>query len=183
MRTYKILNNQEENLGEYQITPIRDIDKYSIMKWRNEQIFHLRQQQPLTKKNQEKYFREVVDNLFQHEKPNQLLFSYLRREKCIGYGGLVHIDWLNMNAEISFVMKTELEKNQFAVHWTNFLKMLEKIAFVQLNLIKIYTYAFDLRPHLYDILEKNGYKREAKLKRHYNINSNFVDVVIHSKHS
>ena len=124
MRTYKILNKSQEELGEYQIVPIRDCDKYIIMKWRNEQIFHLRQQFPLTKKIQDKYFKEVVDNLFSQEKPNQLLFSYLKGELCIGYGGLVHIDWSNMNAEISFIMKTELEENQFTFQWTKFLDLL-----------------------------------------------------------
>lgn len=51
MRKYKCLNQQEFEYGEYQLVPIRHKDRYDIMQWRNEQIYHLRQAEPLTKKN------------------------------------------------------------------------------------------------------------------------------------
>ena len=46
---------------------------------------------------------------------------------------------------------------------------------------KIFTYAFDLRPNLYEVLENSLYKKEAKLKEHCLFNEKFIDVVIHSK--
>ena len=48
MNCYKALNNQEYSFNEYSIVPIRSQDRFSIMKWRNEQIYHLRQDKPLT---------------------------------------------------------------------------------------------------------------------------------------
>ena len=42
-----------------------------------------------------------------------VLFNYLHNGKCIGYGGLVHINWIDKNAEVSFIMDTELEENYF----------------------------------------------------------------------
>jgi hypothetical protein len=33
-----------------------------------------------------------------------LLFSFLKNGECIGYGGLVHINWIDQNAEISFMI-------------------------------------------------------------------------------
>lgn len=180
-RKYKILQKQSFSAGDYQIVPIRDEDKFLIMKWRNEQMYHLRQNEILTPEKQEKYYREVVDKLFEQDKPEQILFSYLHKGQCIGYGGLVHINWDKKTAEVSFIMDTQLEKNEFDKHWSIFLSLLEQVAFDQLSLTKIFTYAYDLRPHLYEALEKNGFVLAQRLKNEVKINNKFFDVVIHEK--
>ena len=180
MRAYKCLCKQIYSLDEYQIVPIRDQDRYEIMQWRNEQIYHLRQDKPLDKETQDRYFKTVIAKLFDENNPNQILFSYLENGVCIGYGGLVHINWLDKNSELSFIMKTEKEL-QFNLHWTNFLKLIEHVVFKDLKFHKIFTFAFDLRPHLYKVLEENGFHREAILNEHCNFNDGYIDVVIHSK--
>ena len=180
MPKYICLQHQEQHLGDYSIVPLRYEDRFCIMKWRNEQIYHLRQARPLTEDDQQRYFDNVVAKLFETPKPEQILFSYLEKGVCIGYGGLVHINWIDNNAEISFIMDTRLEKEHFAEHWSNYLTMLKSVAFDDLGLHKIYTYAFDLRPHLYTMLEVNGYKREATLKEHCLFNGEYKDVVLHS---
>lgn len=181
MRTYKALNKQIYSEGIYSIVPIRFEDRTDIMQWRNEQIYHLRQSQPLTIQNQDNYFNTIINQLFEAEKPNQLLFSYLENDTCIGYGGLVHINWVDKNAEISFVMNTELEKDKFKFHWGVFLQLLENIAFNELNFHKIFTYAFDLRQHLYPVLKASGFYEEARLKEHCYFDGKYLDVVINSK--
>src|SRR5690606_2401803 len=133
------------------LVTIRYQDRFDIMKWRNEQIFHLRQNKVLTEEDQAHYFSNVVSKLFDQIQPNQILFSYLENEKCIGYGGLVHINWVDKNAEISFILNTEIEADLLEMHWKTFLSLIEKLAFEELGLHKIYTYAFDLRPYLYPI--------------------------------
>lgn len=180
MSYYKYLKQQQFSLGRYSIVPIRYEDRFDIMKWRNEQIYHLRQSRPLTEEDQQCYFDNVVAKLFNHPRPDQFLFSYLDRECCIGYGGLVHINWIDKNAEISFIMNTQLEKDCFMAHWSNFLTMLKELAFKELGLHKIYTYAFDLRPHLYSVLESNGFVREATLKDHCLFQGEYKDVVLHA---
>ena len=75
----------------------------------NEQIFHLRQFEPLTKIKQDLYFTNIVSKLFKEEQPNQILFSFLKNGECIGYGGLVHINWIDRHAEISFIINTILD--------------------------------------------------------------------------
>ena len=180
MPQYICLQHQEQHLGDYSIVPLRYEDRFSIMKWRNEQIYHLRQARPLTEDDQQCYFDNVVSKLYDNPKPDQILFSYLEKGVCIGYGGLVHINWIDRNGEISFIMDTQLEKEHFAEHWSNYLTMLKAVAFDDLGLHKIYTYAFDLRPHLYTMLEANGYKREATLKDHCLFNGEYKDVVLHS---
>lgn len=178
---YSCLRQQEYTRDNYKITPIRYEDRMSIMKWRNEQIYHLRQTEPLTETKQNHYFNEVVARLFEEDKPSQILFSYLEDHVCIGYGGLVHINWQDSNAEISFIMDTRLEQEYFHHHWGIYLAMIEQVAFDELHLHKIYTYAFDIRPHLYEAIEKHGYIRDATLKEHCFFNGKFRDVVIHSK--
>lgn len=178
---YKVLNNQIFKEGVYSLVPIRMVDRYDIMQWRNEQIYHLRQNRPLTEADQDAYFENIVAKLFDQERPNQVLFSYLENGKCIGYGGLVHINWIDKNAEISFIMDTALEKEFFSFHWQTYLRLIEKVAFEELLLHKIYVYAFDLRAHLYETLEKYGFFKDAVLNDHCFYDGKFIDVVIHSK--
>jgi len=178
---YTFLQKNVFRRGDYTIVPVRYRDRMDIMRWRNEQIYHLRQNKPLSAADQETYFRDVVARLFEQERPDQVLFSYLEKDVCIGYGGLVHINWTDRNAEISFVMNTALEKEKFAFHWNTYLSLIASVAFDELGMHKIYTYAFDLRPHLYRALEDSGFTREAVLKEHCLFNGSFIDVVIHSK--
>jgi RimJ/RimL family protein N-acetyltransferase len=181
MKSYTILHNQKFSSGIYSIVPIRYEDRIDILKWRNEQIYHLRQEKLLTEKAQNHYFDTVVNTLFDQEKPNQILFSYLENDICIGYGGLVHINWIDKNAEISFVLNTFLEKQSFSKHWGIYLRLIEQVAFRELELYKIFTFAFDLRPHLYQALEAAGFVKEATLKRHCVFDGTFKDVIIHAK--
>jgi len=180
-KAYKVLTQNSFSKDEYSIVPIRYEDRFKIMEWRNEQIYHLRQSEPLTKESQDSYFKNVVANLFDEEKPSQILFSYLKDGECIGYGGLVHINWIDRNAEISFIMKTELEEKEFKKHWGIYLNLIEQAAFKELKLHKIFTYAFDLRPMVYEVLENKSFNKEAVLKDHCFFEGDFIDVVIHSK--
>lgn len=181
MRRYKCLNKQEYTNGLFHLTPIRDEDKLRVLKMRNEQIYHLRQAEELTIELQEIYFTDVIANLFDQERPSQILFTLLRDEEFIGYGGLVHINWIDKNAEVSFIMKTELEKISFEYNWKNYLVLIENVAFKELRLHKIYTYAFDVRPYLYPVLEVSGFHEEARLLEHCYFNGKYIDVVINSK--
>ena len=178
---YKCLTKSSIKIGMYKIIPIRYEDRLDIMRWRNDQLYHLRQDKPLTEKNQDSYFNDIVLNLFNKEQPSQLLFSFLENDKCIGYGGLVHINWIDKNAEISFVMDTFLEKSSFDKYWNTYLLLIEKLAFDDLKLHKLFVYAFDLRPHLYKVLENANYINDARLTEHCFFNNQFLDVVIYSK--
>lgn len=180
MPNYRCLQNQEKRLGIFTLVPLRFEDRFLIMKWRNEQIYHLRQARPLTEDDQQRYFDTVISRLYDEPNPDQILFSYMEKDVCIGYGGLVHINWIDRHAEISFIMDTSLEADHFAEHWSNYLTMLKSVAFDDLGLHKLYTYAFDIRPHLYPIFEAEGFVREATLKDHCLCQGAYKDVIIHS---
>jgi RimJ/RimL family protein N-acetyltransferase len=77
-------------------------------------------------------------------------------------------------------MKTELEKNRFEEIWIRYLELIKSVAFEELKFHKLFTYAFDIRPHLYPALEKAGLKEEARLKNHVFFDNNWKDVIIHS---
>jgi hypothetical protein len=182
MRSYKCLSVNHFKNGPYSLVPIRDEDKYEIMKWRNEQIDILRQKELLTKEMQENYFKTVINKLFNQQHPNQLLWSFLENNKLIGYGGLVHIDWESKNGEISFLIETQRStiSENFVNDFHIYLNLVKEIAKQQLNFIKIYTYAFDIRKNLYEILLQSNFIEEARLKSHVIINNKDYDVLIHS---
>lgn len=181
MNIYKALNTQTYTTAEFSLVPIRFEDRLDIMKWRNEQIYHLRQESPLSVENQEIYFSTVIDKLFDQVQPQQILFSFLENGVCIGYGGLVHINWIDKNAEISFIMNTKLEEARFENLWTAYLKLIEQVAFTDLKFHKIFTFAFDLRPKLYEALVCADFKEDARLVEHCFFDGKYIDVLIHSK--
>ena len=170
------LDKQIFKLDEFTLQPIRDEDKFSIMSWRNDQLYHLRQEKPLSVSDQEHYFNTVVSDLFTKSQPNQILFSFDKDSEFIAYGGLVHIDWITKSAEISFVMDTQLESSFFVDFWTSFLILMEEVAFDELNFNKIFTYAFDVRPLLYEALKIRNFEEELSF-----INEDNKAVRIHSK--
>ena len=181
MNKYICLNKQIYQNSEFSIIPIRFSDKYKILKWRNEQIFHLRQSKILTREDQDFYFSNVINKIFQEINPTQILFSFLKNGKCVGYGGLVHINWIDSNAEISFLIDTKLQNDSFDEFWTNYLELIELVAFEDLRLHKIYTFAFDLRKNLYNVLERNKFNLECRFKEHIFFENTYIDAVVHSK--
>ncbi|MCD6067569.1 MAG: Acyl-CoA N-acyltransferase [Bacteroidetes bacterium] len=182
MRSYQCLHINEFSEGSYSLVSIRDEDKYAILKWRNEQIDILRQQAPLTQEQQDLYFKTTVASLFEQEQPGQLLWSFLENGKLIGYGGLVHIDWINKTGEISFLTETSRNqsKDQFISDWSTYLSILKRIAKDHLHFASIHTYAYDIRPNLYIALENSGFTETKRIKGFIEINKELKDVVIHT---
>jgi len=178
---YKNLFYTQNKVDDFSLVPIRMEDRELIRTWRNEQMYHLRQNKPLTEADQTRYFNEVVVPLFSQEQPEQYLFSYVKQGECIGYGGLVHINYMRQSAELSFIMNTSLESSEFHLHWANFLTLIEPIAFTALALNRIFTYAYDLRPHLYPVLTECGFLLERCIPNALLIEGKPIKAVIHSK--
>lgn len=183
MRAYKCLNKNHFTESDYSLTPIRDEDKYAIMEWRNTQIDILRQQSPLTKEGQEGYFKTVIEKLFEKDKPEQILWSFLLNDHLIGYGGLVHIDWEAKHGEISFVLNNERNNNVnlFEKDWSVYLNMISQIAFNELGFNKIHTYAYNIRDYYFKVLYEHQFEVEGRLKGHILINNKLEDILVLSK--
>ncbi|MDA8566773.1 GNAT family N-acetyltransferase [Schleiferiaceae bacterium] len=179
-RAYKVLSQQVFEEGDYQLVPIRHEDQYDIMKWRNEQINLLRQKEVLTIKEQNQYFNTVVNNLFTVNRPNQLLFSFLKNNVLIGYGGLVHIDWDSLNGEISFLLDPKLmQPKTYSKLSDIYLPLIKEVA-NQANLKKVYTYGYDLDGARFLPLYRNGFELEAYLHEHVKVDGATIGVRIYS---
>lgn len=184
MSEYKCLGNQEFALNSLKIVPIRDSDKFKILNWRNDQISILRQKREISQKEQEDYFQNVIKNQYAQEQPNQILFSYLDNSDLIGYGGLVHIDWDNRNAEISFLLDSNLNTNKslFLEYFSSFIDLIKSVAFNELTFIKLHTTVYDIKERLYYIetLNDKGFIKEANLKNHLISAGRLCDMHIYS---
>lgn len=178
---YKILKD-EFVMGDYSIVPIRDQDKFKIMKWRNDQLNILRQSKPLTETQQIDYFENVVKPDFSLAQPNQILVSYFLKGELIGYGGIVHIKWIDKRGEVSFLLETDRNRNikTFQEDYAIFLNLIKNVAFNVLGFHKLTTEAFDLRPYLVETLIANGFVMEGRLRQHYVIEGKYVDSLLHA---
>jgi RimJ/RimL family protein N-acetyltransferase len=178
---YNCLNQQSFSHHSYQLIPIRLQDMQEIKNWRNEQMRVLRQKEPLTDEMQKQYYQFILLPAFSLNQPDQILFSFLIEERCIGYGGLVHIDWISQRAEISFLLATERSKDsvQYRQDFAIFLHLIKMAAFQTLQFHRIYTETFDIRPVHLSVLEQNGFIFEGRMREHVWIENQFVDSLIH----
>ena len=80
---YNCLGQNEFQKGGFKIIPIRYEDRFNIMKWRNEQTYHLRQDKLLTEVDQEAYFNNIVTKLYKEVEPSQILFSFMNGENAL----------------------------------------------------------------------------------------------------
>ena len=180
-KKYSFLASNKFCLDEYCLVPFMEQEMELIRKWRNEQIDYLRQNKPLTKDEQSKYYHQVIKKSFYEKKPEMILFSFILKNNCIGYGGFVHIDWNLKKAELSFVLDTnrteklETYKKEFSI----FLKIILNIGFKQILFHKIFTETFDIRPNTILVLEKAGFVLENRLSSKNYINGSYVDSLFH----
>ena len=182
MNSYKALNKQVYNFEDFSIVPIRHKDMLKIMNWRNTQIIHLRQKIELTIEKQEEYYEKVIKNLFNNEQPSQLLFSFLEKKICIGYGGLVHMNWEDKRAEMSFLVNPVIASNieAYEISFSSFIKLIKKVCFEEIKFNKLYTETYSNRLKHIKILEKNEFVIEGILREHIIQNSKFQNSILHS---
>ncbi len=181
---YKILNRNIFSKENLSIVPIRYEDRYKIMGWRNEQIYHLRQSVKLTKKTQDIYFDNVLSKHFNEKNPQQILFTYLEEEKCIGYGGFVNINWIDKRAELSFLIDTSLKGNfqRYSYYFSNFINLIKIAGFEEIGFNRIFTETYSFRKNHIKILERNNFIYEGMMKEHiFMIEDNkFYDSILHA---
>jgi RimJ/RimL family protein N-acetyltransferase len=178
---YICLQRDYYQYQDYSITSFREEDIFLIKEWRNAQIDILRQKEPLTDKQQISYYENIVLPLMLTKEPSDILFSYLHQGECIGYGGLTHIDWIDRRAEISFLLSTSRihDAKLYEEEFTIFLTLLKKIAFAELELNRLFTETFDIRPLHVNIIHNNGFRLEGILREHVRIQGQYVDLLIH----
>lgn len=178
---YKCLSKEKYSFNSYSLITIRNQDIFRIKDWRNEQIIILRQNLLLTDEDQISYFNRYVFPLLQQIHPRQILFSYLKDEKLIGYGGLTNIDWLSKRAEVSFLLDNKRTKNYqlYKEEFKIFLILIKLIAFEDLRFNRLFTETYDIRSYHISTLEESNFSYEGRLRKHVLIDGKLVDSVLH----
>ena len=181
-RHYNFLPDNKYHLNEYCLVPLREEDIELIRKWRNEQIDILRQNKEISVSEQNQYYKISIKKSFHVNKPQIILFSFLSLNKCIGYGGFVHIDWKKYSAELSFILDTKRIKNikKYEKEFSIFLKLILKLNQEQIKFKKIFTETYDIRQKHVKILEKMNFKYKKRNRDFKKIDGEWVDSLIHT---
>jgi len=168
--------------SEYYLIPVRKSDMYYIRNWRNSQIEVLRQKEKLTLKDQEKYFNELIQPSFSMQYPSQILFTYLKDKSRIGYGGFVHISWINRRAEMSFLLDPErvVNKNQYSYDFSIFIQLMKRICFSEIKFNRLFTETYEYRTFHISVLENSGFKPEGRMRQHIYHKGKYYDSLVHS---
>jgi len=178
---YLCLKSNYFESKKYHLTPLSNDHIESIRIWRNKQKDVLRQNQNIQKTEQITYFKKNIWPQSKILKPKNILMGFFHMNKLIGYGGLVHISWENRRAEVSFLLDDSIVKqlDLYEFEFSIFLNLIRQLAFQDLKLNKIFTETFDFRKKHIEILEKNSFYIEGRLKSHVCCNGKFVDSLIH----
>jgi RimJ/RimL family protein N-acetyltransferase len=152
-----------------------------IRVWRNAQMAILRQPKEISSLEQVKYFEEKIWPSMEHQNPLNILMTLCIDSKPIGYGGLVHINWTDERAEISFLVSPDRAANHdlYAADQRNFIELIRKVAFEDLHLNRLYTETYDVRPRHIQTLQECGFVLEGAMKSHAKVGDVFVNSLIH----
>ncbi len=179
---YKVLSASEYLHKSLKLTAIDSKYIQLIREWRNSQISILRQNQFISEEQQNIYFLNKVFPLFDSSNPEQILFNIFYEGKFIGYGGIVHISYDNKTGEISFLLNPSIEPDEFYESvFHDFLVLMDKVAFIEMGLNKLYTETFSSRSEHISMLENAGYIREGVRQSHLIINNHVADIYLHGR--
>ena len=178
---YTSLKQNKFSYNDYILVPIRCEDMERIRQWRNAQMSVLRQSIKLSPRDQKLYFENVIKSSFTNKEAKQLLFSFIKNNQLIGYGGLVNISWKDKRAEMSFLLDDQRAQNEFQYKedMANFIYLIKKVIFEEMKFNRVYTETFAFRTFHISILEENGYTKEGTLREHILESDKFYDSIIH----
>lgn len=178
---WSCLSRQSYQYSDYVIVPIRHVDIEPIRTWRNAQLSVLRQAAPISPAQQESYFAQHIWPTMHLKQPSNILMSFLYRGRLIGYGGLVHISWLDHRAEMSFLVDDlrAQDLDLYTSDFSAFIQLIKSMAFDDLGFRRVLTETYANRSFHIGILEQCGFEREGVLRDHVKIEGFFVDSIIH----
>jgi RimJ/RimL family protein N-acetyltransferase len=179
---YKCIGQQIIKFENFSLEAVQPKYIQNIRVWRNTQIEVLRQKETLSRIEQTQYFKNHVWPELDKDEPRQILFSFFLNDILIGYGGLVHISWSNLSAEISYLCDTSLVNQEtiYRKYLLSFLKILTNLSFKNLQLKRLFTETYSFRKNQIKILEEHGLNYESIRYRSCNINGRYYDSIIHS---
>lgn len=130
---------------------------------------------PYRRKDAEEWIKKCVDSA-KKKKKARICFALEIKGEIAGGIGLDPIQ--GHKAEIGYSLGRKYWSKGIM---TEVLKVVTDFGFNKLNLKRIYAYVFTKNKASARVLEKNGYKREGLLKKHYIKNGKFFDTYIYAK--
>lgn len=181
MPSYACLPSQLPTLGPYAITGLDPSHIEPIRQWRNAQMDVLRQREPISVEQQQRYYDTHIWPTLASPQPPQLLLSFSHAGRAIGYGGLVHIAWAHRRAEVSFLVDPAraADLDGYAADFGAFLLLLRQLAFGPLGFQRLWTETYATRAHHIGVLEAHGFEPEGRLRRHVILDGLPVDSLVH----
>lgn len=167
--------------GELVLRAVEPRDIESIRRWRNAQMEVLRQSEIITVIQQHRYFAEHVWPDKRRDRPGQILLAIERHDHLIGYGGLVHICWPDRRAEVSFLLDPSVESmsQMRAMVFTRYLRLVQQLAFCDLQMSRLWTETYAFRFDHINTLESVGFRHEGRLRGHVLMNTGPIDSIVH----
>jgi len=166
----------------YTYTPLRREDIQALRVFRNEQIDVLRQAEPISPEQQERWFDDQVIPSQSDPRPSQVLVSILDAEdRFIGYGGLTNVRWDHRRAEVSFLVDPARAADQdvYSRDMGAFLEFLTDMAFGLLGLNRLFSETYAFRDLTISLLERAGFALEGRLREHTAGDYGPVDSIMH----
>ena len=153
-----------------------------IRNWRNSQTKILRQSHIISKEEQENYFKKEVWPQDKVLDPRLILRSIYKDKNLVGYGGLTNIDWPNKRAELSFLLKNQIEEGTqlYSDIMSEFIQILVS-KFVRNRLHRLFAETYEFREKHIEVLEKNKFVREGRLRDHIYKDKIFYNSIIHGR--
>ena len=180
-RQYISLKDGVFSHGQFSLRSIKDSDIQQVRVWRNSQIDVLRQSKPITELEQVEYFARSVWPQMQINYPDNILLAFEFNGELVGYGGLVHISWVDLRSEISFLLNPSyIQNDKFYVdYFSAFLRLINKVAFSELGFNRIFTETFDCRTRHISVLESEGFILEGIMRKHIIVDGKPISSLIH----
>jgi RimJ/RimL family protein N-acetyltransferase len=180
-QAYSVMPRPRLQDRELALRAVQPADIESIRLWRNAQMDVLRQSTVITTEAQQRYFAEHVWPQKTISHPEQILLGIEMNDRLIGYGGLVHISWRDLRAEVSFLLAppVEFDRHLRSVIFAKFLRLLQEFAFMDLSLSRLWTETYSNRTEHIHTLEAFGFQLEGRLRKHISMNDVFLDSLIH----
>jgi RimJ/RimL family protein N-acetyltransferase len=178
---YKVLPRETYEAGPIVLRPVAWEDREAIRNWRNAQIAVLRQKAPISPADQDAYFERDVLPDFHADAPRNILFSIFEGGLHIGYGGLVHIAWTDLRAEVSFLLTPELAGTpaETQTYLPAFHAAMKAVAFDDLGFVKLTLETYAYRAAFLAAYEGMGYRPAGRWTAHVFHEGRFHDAWLH----
>lgn len=181
MKRYLCLPRIRVERGPYAVSAVQPEQIEAIRQWRNAQMDLLRQAAPITPDQQARYFARHIWPGMEQERPRTVLVSYFLEDRHIGYGGLVHMAWEHLRAEVSFLLDPVRAGDPagYRDDFLHFLALIKELAFDDLRLHRLFTETYAVRGHHISVLAESGFRSEGVMREHAFIGGKPVDSIIH----